>query len=73
MRPELEARLPDGRSLAIASEAADRLSCGVLVLDGAVVGDNPAVAEATAALGVDLAQVFDGLMPSQIPGLDEGR
>lgn len=65
--------LPDGRSLAVAPEAGDRLSCGVLVLDGAVVGDNPAVAEATSALGADLAQVFEGLLPSQIPGLDEAR
>ena len=73
MSAALETRLPDGRSIAIAREAADRLSCGVLVLQGIEVRDNPAVSDATAALGVDLARVFEGLLPSQIPGLEEAR
>jgi DNA/RNA-binding domain of Phe-tRNA-synthetase-like protein len=69
----LETRLPDGRTLAIAGEAADRLSCGILVMSGVEVRDNPAVAEATSALGRDLSQVFRGLQPSEIPGLAEAR
>ena len=73
MNQVLETRLPDGRGLAIALEVSDRLSCGVLVLEGAKVRDNPAVTEATAALGADLAQVFSGLLPSQISGLEEAR
>jgi len=66
-------RLPDGRQVTIDPEAADRLSCGVLVLGDVQVRDNPAVALATAALGTDLAIMFEGLLPSQIPGLLEAR
>jgi DNA/RNA-binding domain of Phe-tRNA-synthetase-like protein len=65
--------LPDGRRVAIAAEAADRLSCGVLVLEGIQVTDNPAVAKATAQLGADLAVRYSGLLPSEIPGLREAR
>ena len=73
MDGDLGTRLPDGRALSIADEAADRLSCGILVMSGVQVRDNPAVAEATSALGRDLAQVFQGLQPSEIPGLTEAR
>lgn len=73
MTPPAACTLPDGRQVSIAAEAADRLSCGVLVLDGIKVEDNPAVAEATAALGKDLAVLFADLLPSQIPGLEEAR
>jgi DNA/RNA-binding domain of Phe-tRNA-synthetase-like protein len=65
--------LPDGRGVAIAAETADRLSCGVLVLEGIQVEDNPAIAEATAELGGKLAVRFAGLLPSEIPGLQEAR
>lgn len=73
MSRTLSARLPDGRTVSIASEAADRLSCGVVVLEGVQVRDNPAVAEATAALGADLQTVFSGRLPSEIPALREAR
>ncbi len=73
MTTEAACILPDGRRVTIAAEAADRLSCGVLVLDGVKVEENPAVAEATAELGGKLAAKFDGLLPSEIPGLQEAR
>ena len=65
--------LPDGRTVSIAAEAADRLSCGILVLDRIRVEPNPAVAEATSALGADLAILYADQLPSQIPGLEEAR
>jgi len=65
--------LPDGRRVRIAAEAADRLSCGVLVLDSVKVEDNPAVAEATAELGGQLVAKYAGSLPSEIPGLQEAR
>jgi DNA/RNA-binding domain of Phe-tRNA-synthetase-like protein len=71
--PLLACRLPDGRKVAIDTAAADRLSCGVVVLDPVTVCDNPAVAEATASLGADLATIFAGRKPSEIPGLKEAR
>jgi DNA/RNA-binding domain of Phe-tRNA-synthetase-like protein len=73
MIPEAACRLPDGRRVAISAEAADRLSCGILVLDGIKVEENAAVAEATAELGAQLAAKYDGLLPSEIPGLHEAR
>ena len=66
-------KLTGGRCVAVAAEVADRLSCGILVLDGVRVEDNPAVAEATAELGGKLAVRFAGLLPSEIPGLQEAR
>ncbi|MEN8007186.1 MAG: phenylalanine--tRNA ligase beta subunit-related protein [Candidatus Krumholzibacteriota bacterium] len=65
--------LPDGRRVAIAPEVADRLSCGLLVLEGVKVADNPAVGVATSELGVTLADKYQGLLPSEIPGLGEAR
>jgi DNA/RNA-binding domain of Phe-tRNA-synthetase-like protein len=73
MTSEAACILPDGRRVTIAAEAADRLSCGVLVLDGVKVGKNPAVAKATAELGNKLAAEYEGLLPSEIPGLQEAR
>ena len=73
MIPEADCRLPDGRRVAISAEAADRLSCGILVLDGVKVEENAAVAKATAELGAQLAAKYDGLLPSEIPGLQEAR
>jgi len=65
--------LPGARRVTIEAEAADRLSCGVLVLERILVKDNPAVAKATAVLGANLAGIYAGLLPSEIPGLREAR
>ena len=65
--------LPDGRTVTISAEAAARLSCGVLVLEGIRVRDNPAVAEETARLGARLADQYAGQLPSEIPGLRQAR
>lgn len=73
MNDGLTVTLPDGRSVGIAADAADRLCCGILVLEGAQVRDNPEVAAETNALGADLAKVFAGRQPSEIPGLKEAR
>lgn len=69
----LTCRLPDGRTVGIAAEAGDRLCCGVLVLGGVTVADNPAVWAATAELGQSLRARYEGSLPSQIPGLTEAR
>lgn len=69
----LQCRLPDGRTVAIADEAADRLSCGVIVLDPVVFGPAPSITQATVELGERLAQQYTGLLPSEIPGLTEAR
>jgi len=71
--PEVSCQLPDGRRVAIATEAADRLSCGILVMDEVRVAENPAVGAATNELGATLAAQYHGLLPSEIPGLGEAR
>jgi DNA/RNA-binding domain of Phe-tRNA-synthetase-like protein len=71
--PVADCQLPDGRRVAISSEAIARLSCGVLVLEDVLVADNPAVSEATAALGAELIARHAGRLPSEIPGLQEAR
>lgn len=68
-----ECILPDGRRVSMAAEAATRLSCGVLVLEGIQVTENPAVAAATAGLGAELSARYAGLLPSEISGLQEAR
>ncbi len=73
MTSDLACTLPDGRRVAIAAETADRLSCGVLILDSVKVQDNPAVTETTAELGAKLAAMYEGLLPSEISGLQEAR
>ena len=73
MNPELSCQLPDGRRVTIAPEAADRLSCGILVLDGVRVAENSAVGAATTELGATLVSQYLGLLPSEIPGLGEAR
>ncbi len=65
--------LPGGRRVLVAAEASDRLSCGVLVLEGIRVVDNPDIASATAELGARLTGRYAGLLPSEIPGLKEAR
>jgi len=59
--------------MGIDREAADRLSCGVLVLDPVVVRDEPAVAAATEERARALRERYEGRLPSEIPGLAEGR
>ncbi len=59
--------------MSIADEAADRLCCGVLVLDPVKVAENPAVWQATAEVGRELATQYEGRLPSEIPGLTEAR
>ncbi len=73
MTPEVSCPLPDGRRVTIAPEASNRLSCGVLVLDGIKVAENPAVGAATTELGATLAERYQGLLPSEIPRLGEAR
>ncbi len=70
---QLAAELPDGRQISIAHGASDRLSCGVIVLEPVKVFDNPAVFEATSRLAVDLKEIFEGCLPSEIAGLAEAR
>ena len=70
---DLWCQLPDGREVRIAAEAADRLCCGVVVLDPVTVRENPAVWEATGDLGRQLTIKFAGRLPSEIPGLGEAR
>jgi len=65
--------LPDGRTVAVADEALDRLCCGVVVLDPVAVRDEPALAEATEKLGARLRERHAGRLPSEIPGLAEAR
>jgi DNA/RNA-binding domain of Phe-tRNA-synthetase-like protein len=65
--------LPDGRRVAIAAEAADRLACAVVVVEHLEVAENPAVWSETAALGDELRAEWSGRQPSQIPGLGEAR
>ncbi len=67
------AELPDGRQVGIASDALDRLSCGVMVLDPVAVYANPAVFEATICLAATLKEQYEGFLPSQIEGLAEAR
>ncbi len=70
---DFSTRLPDGRTVAVAADAQGRLSCGVIVLDPVSVFENPAVAEATAEVGLLLQTKYDGLKPSEIEGLAEAR
>ncbi|HPF71629.1 MAG TPA: hypothetical protein PLQ13_13215, partial [Candidatus Krumholzibacteria bacterium] len=69
----LACRLPDGRSVAIAPEAADRLSAGVIVLADVRVDDGPSAAEAAEALGRASAARWADTPPASIPGLAEAR
>ena len=73
MIAEVSCQLPDGRRVTIAPEASGRLSCGILVLDGVRVAENPAVGAATTELGATLAERYRGLLPSEIAGLGEAR
>jgi DNA/RNA-binding domain of Phe-tRNA-synthetase-like protein len=65
--------LPDGRSISVAAEAADRLCCGVIVIDPVTVDDGQGAAEASADLAPSLQHRYSDLLPSEIPGLREAR
>jgi len=67
------ARLPDGRSLAIAAGVADRVSCGALVMEGVAPGDPGPLAAEVAALAATLREHHAGREPSSIEGLSEAR
>lgn len=66
-------QIPDGKLVSIASSAADRLCCGIIILDPVSVFENPLVAQATAQVGQVLQQKYEGLLPSQIDSLTEAR
>jgi len=65
--------LPDGRHVRVAAEVRERLLCGVLVMDGIVVRQNPEVWSATAAVAAEYEASHAGCPPSQIAGLAEAR
>ncbi len=67
------ARLPDGRGILIAGEAAGRASCGALVLAGVVPGGDEALAAEIADLEARLRAEHAGREPSAVPGLREAR
>jgi len=67
------AELPDGRSVAVAAEARDRLCAGIIVVDPVRCDDGSGPAEAASRLGAELAAKYEGLPPSRIPGLAEAR
>ncbi len=69
----LACSLPDGRTVAIADEAADRLLCGVIVIDPVEVNDNTGAAEDSVALAPSLRDKHEGKLPSEIAGLTEAR
>ncbi|MFO7608124.1 MAG: phenylalanine--tRNA ligase beta subunit-related protein [Candidatus Krumholzibacteriia bacterium] len=66
-------RLPDGRTVAVAPEAADRLCAGVVLCGGCRPDAADGAALAAEALGRDLAVRWAGTPPSAIPGLAEAR
>lgn len=69
----LACALPDGRQVAVAPSVADRVACGVVVLEGVTVGPGDEVQVALATLGDDLRHRLAGLQPAQIAGLTEAR
>jgi DNA/RNA-binding domain of Phe-tRNA-synthetase-like protein len=65
--------LPDGRSLAVAGGLVPVVLCGVLEVDGVVVGDAPELAAEMAALADAARERCAGLNPAAIPELAEAR
>jgi DNA/RNA-binding domain of Phe-tRNA-synthetase-like protein len=65
--------LPDGRTVALDPTTADHLLVGVVVLDGVVVRESPAVWDETAALADRYRAEHAGKQPSEITGLREAR
>lgn len=68
-----ECRLPDGRGFKVDEDAADRILCGVVVLQDVRVDGSESAAEETAALGPGLRGLYRGLQPSEIPALAPAR
>jgi DNA/RNA-binding domain of Phe-tRNA-synthetase-like protein len=69
----LACSLPDGRTVSVAEEAADRLLCGVIVVDHIRVDESGGAAEDTAAMGPELRVMHAGRLPSEIALLAEAR
>jgi DNA/RNA-binding domain of Phe-tRNA-synthetase-like protein len=69
----LDATLPDERKIEIDPGIAERLSCGVLVLDSVVVAEDDRAAAETDALSREMVIRYSDLLPSEIPGLAEAR
>ncbi|MCP4292886.1 MAG: hypothetical protein GY780_13760 [bacterium] len=65
--------LPHGGSVTIASEAVDKLSCGVILFDPVEIFENHQVQVETAELSLDLQKQYQGMLPSEIAGLTEAR
>lgn len=65
--------LPDGRAVAIAVELADVVLCGVLAVDGVVVGDAPALAAGMSVRATELRRLYRNLPPGDIAALGEAR
>jgi DNA/RNA-binding domain of Phe-tRNA-synthetase-like protein len=65
--------LPDGRATAIAAELAGVVLCGVLVVDGVVVGDAPDLAAEMSVRAAELRRLHRDLPPADIPALGEAR
>lgn len=69
----LEARLPDGRSLAIDGGLSDILSAGVVVVDGVTIGPGDGLRPAIEAEATAARERWEGRQPSEIPPLQEAR
>lgn len=65
--------LPDGRRAALGPGMADRLLCGVMVLDPVVVDDRTGPGDAAEVLGLAYRERWAGAKPSQIEELGEAR
>ncbi len=65
--------LPDGRTVAVAERAGDRLLAGLVLCTDCVDEDNGSAAAAAAVLGEELAARWKGTPPASIPGLAEAR
>ncbi|MBU2499755.1 hypothetical protein KJ682_00365 [bacterium] len=68
-----ECRLPDGRIFEVGEDAADRILCGVVVMQDVRVDGSEGAAEETAALAPGLRDRYRGLQPSEIPALAPAR
>jgi len=65
--------LPDGRSLGLDDSTRDRLGAAVVVLDGVVVREEPAVWAEIETVASAYREQYQGLQPSEIEPLGEAR
>lgn len=65
--------LSDRRRVTLATEVVDRLTCGVIVLEGVDPGAGDGLTDAIAARGDELRRAHAGREPSRIPALAEAR